>query len=320
MKKIIAISISDTHLANWKQFNKDNKRLNIWKMSMGKAILDAKKNQVPLLLSGDLLDHPKYAENIVIETLATIVEFAREAGVTIYGINGNHDFSRRSTYANPTAGYFTHLSKMCADVFVCIDNTYADTKEFRVMGIPYINSNIDLKDALKAAKKNLSKKLPNILLIHTDLPGAKEPDGREVGTAENIDYKALKSFDLVLAGHIHRFQKLSKNTYMVGAPMQQRRSDTGVKMGYCRVYNDLSVEHYPLDLPEFKFHKYGTPALDEKHFWIEEPAPITEIDHEEAGLYFDVKTDRKRLAKNYMKAKGIKSKEKRNLLMKYLND
>lgn len=321
MSKVIGVAFSDLHLANWKQFNDKGQRLEIANSAVTQILRASIKYDCPMLFTGDLNDHPKHMDNIVMNLLSQLCVSLRFADKTIIGINGNHDFHTKSTQANRALGYMHHLDRMGAP-FTCIDYSYYDCSLYRVHGIPYINGNVDFKEALNITITNRSKSKGNILLIHTDLPGALEPDGREVGTAENIDTtvkKLFSKFDIVLCGHIHKHQKLGKNTFMIGAPMEQRRSDSGTKAGYILIYDDYTIKHISLNLPGFKYFNAGEEHPEDENFWIELPKPMGEIEVTDA-LKFDVKADRGKLAKNFLKAKGIKNKTKLDLLTSYLND
>ena len=47
-------------------------------------------------------------------------------------------------------------------------------------------------------------------MLHTDYPGARDTDGREIGSVENLNVNTLNKFDLVLCGHIHKPLKIIK--------------------------------------------------------------------------------------------------------------
>lgn len=319
-KKVIAVGFSDFHTALWKQFNKNKERSGILTQAFSSILGASIKYDVPLLFSGDWNDHPKYMDNYIMGLTSEMMQEARSKNKTIIGINGNHDFYEKNYHKAQTRGYLHHLEAFGSPV-TCIDFTFYDTGGFRVHGIPYINNNADFAVALGEAIDNRKKNRPNILLIHTDLPGAESPDGRITGTAENVD-KSVKrgfaNFDLVLAGHIHKHQKLGKNVYMIGAPYQQRRSDANNEMGYILIYDDFTIKQIPLNLPGFRFYTAGEEHEDTKDFWIELPKPI-EVSGSTQPLKFDVKSDRGKLAKNFLRAKGIKNKNKLQLLTSYLN-
>lgn len=119
-----------------------------------------------------------------------------------------------------------------------------------VYGVPYIDNNVGLSEYLKKLELDKSKK--NILLLHTDYPGAKDTDGREIDSVENLNVNVLNKFDLVLCGHIHKPQRLSKKVYMIGAPNHQRRTDRDCELGYWKIYEDLSLKFVPLkNFPKF---------------------------------------------------------------------
>lgn len=103
MKVPIALVFSDLHIANWKQFNPEEYRLFVTLNILGKLHKESKLQGIPLLFCGDLVDHPKHMDNLVMEWLTKIK-------LNFYGINGNHDLAKQNTYANRNPGYLTHLS------------------------------------------------------------------------------------------------------------------------------------------------------------------------------------------------------------------
>lgn len=329
-KRPIAIACSDTHWANWKQFNKGGYRMkasfNFWKDIVNRA----REEGIPILFSGDLVDHPKNLDNEVLGYMSGIFNLITKYNIHFIGINGNHDFPKVNTFNDQTKGYLHSFAQLLPTV-TCIDfnaltyNTSGRNfpeKDFRVHGIPYINGDVDFIEALKDRIKNLAKgkDIYNILLIHRDLAGAEEPSGKVIEKDKTQDKKLkklFKNFDLVLSGHIHKPQKIKKlgdHVYMLGATHQQRRSDMGCKMGYWIIYDDLSLKFYDLEAPEFKY--YDTEPEDDYHLWIKRPE-TKKLEKTEQGD-FDVKADKKDLVKSYMKKKGVKSKSKLKTAMKYL--
>lgn len=325
----IALCCSDTHWANWKQFNKDGYRLKAQSKLWKQIYKVSAQLGVDILFCGDLIDHPKHMDNVVHDAITKSFKDMPQ-GASMVGIDGNHDFPFVNTFANPVRGYFGSFTRVIKQI-ECVNFTYKDIKgayyakkpyNIRVHGIPYINGDVDFVDALKARIKEIDKKKTNILLIHRDLAGAEEPDGKVTKKdpeQDGILKKLFKKFDLVLSGHIHkpqRIKKLGKHVYMLGATHQQRRSDAGCSMGYWILYNDLSMEFKPLKSPEFKFYKEGQEPEDDYHFWTKtiEKKEVKESSSSE----FNIKRDRKSLVKAYMIARGIKSKSKLKKAMKYL--
>lgn len=327
-KKIIAIAISDIHLANWKQFNPDEYRLKESYKVIEKVINRAYELSCPILNPGDLIDHPKHIDNVVMKYLADMTYLLTIKHIKWFGINGNHDLDKQNSFASPQKGYMSHLSLMVPDNFKCCDFRYkAVNASLIIHGIPYTNHNLGFIEALKERVEDikLNPKAKHILMIHRDLAGAIEPDGKMVKKDKDgdEDIKSLfKNFDLVISGHIHKPQRikaLGKNVYMLGAPYQQRRSDKECDMGYWEIYEDMKMKFIPLETPKFRTHAWNELPENETDFWIKLPKP-SDKEITLTSKKFDAKLDRTALVNSYMKAKSIKSKSKKKLLTQYLND
>lgn len=324
MTEEIALIFSDFHLANWKQFNNKEYRLKVSLIIAEQLCKIAWDKDIDVLFSGDLIDHPKHMDNIVMEYMTLIDHQIKLSGHPWLGIDGNHDLYKINTFDNRSNGYFSHLSKLSTS-FICVNFQHYDTPTMRVHGIPYLNHNIGFVDAVKQRVKHLSKDLPNILLIHRDLAGALEPDGKLVKKDKEGDRdlkKLFKKFDLVISGHIHKPQEikaLGKNVLMAGATNHQRRSDKNCEMGYWILYSNMKRKFFPLDTPKFRTYKDGEEPENDTDFWVKLPKEISDKEGK-TSTQFDVKKDRKKLVKQYFKVKGIKSKRKLHKLISYVND
>src|SRR5690606_16199221 len=249
-------------------------------------------------------------------------KYFQEADIPFYAISGNHDMCEKNTFVQRSPTYLDGFTVI--NPFKWLDFNSLDTPNFKVHGIPYLNDNEGFIKALKERKKYLAKDKPNILLLHTDFPGAQEPDGRVVDSSEFIPLKMGKffkkfGFDLVLSGHIHKPQKLASNVYMLGAPYQQRTSDKNTDMGFWYVMQDLSMKFIPCNyMPKFIEIPEGSPKPDTFNLYIEIPKE-TEDQKDVKKLVFSNKTTTDKLAKKYLKVKGIKDKDKEKALIKALN-
>lgn len=158
-------------------------------------------------------------------------------------------------------------------------------------------------------------------MIHTDLHGAIDADGRRVGSVTNIPKNMdeyFGDFDLVICGHIHKPQVISSKILMVGATNQQRVSDMGCEMGYWELYDDLSYEFKPLKTPQFKEYLEGEGHEDTGDFWVEIPKEEKEEIKNKQG--FSKGKSREQLAENYLNVKNIKTPSKRLALKKVLKN
>jgi len=308
-------------MANWKQFNANKQRLRQPATILDEVIVKSAHYKVPLLFCGDWVDHPRHIDNVVLEILGEICSLLNFDNTRIIGINGNHDLIKINSFKNPQKGYLHHFSAMGAP-FTEIDFSHTDEKFYRVHGIPYINGNSDFMEALEQRLQNLRKD-HNILMVHRDLPGAVEPNGKRIEHHNNdLELrKMLKHFDLVLSGHIHKPQtipKLGKHVYMLGAPSQQRRSDANCPMGYWLIKKDFTLKFVDLKMPEFRYHEYNQEPENATDYWIRLPKPI--LDHKDKQGNFKSSMARKDIIKEYFRVKGIKSKSKLKLIMDLIDE
>lgn len=314
--KVIAIVFSDLHLNIWAKFNEGNKRTFDGFKVLSSIQKACKKYGVPALFCGDLFHKP---ENIDQDLYVLWKEFYEsmkwEAFQRTYLISGNHDIKHVSKIGEKPTSW---VSLICdGNIFNCLDyNSFCIDmlSNTEVYGVPYVDHNIGINQYLKDLKLKGDK---NILLLHTDYPGAQDTDGRVVDSVENLNMNVLKRFDLVLCGHIHKPQRLGKKVYMIGAPIQQRRTDRDCEMGYWKLYSDLSMEFVPLKgFPKFIDVESEADIKDDGNYYtvVQKKISIKEV----ASHKITKQLSKKKLAHRYMKAKGIKDKGKEELLVNIL--
>lgn len=316
--QVIAIAFSDLHLNDWSKHNQDNKRtLNHFRVLSTIEGL-CKKYNCPALFCGDMFHK---AENMSQELILLNQEYLAKLAFNCLAIEGNHDLYRVSTIKNPVHGWVYYFSRIypfwLTDLsFDKYDMYPIYEKKIMIYGVPYIDHNIGLNDYLNQIEFQDGYK--NILMLHTDYPGAKDCDGRIVDSVENLNLNILNRFDLVICGHIHKPQRLSKKVYMIGAPLQQRRTDKNTKLGYWKIYEDLSMKFVELKgFPKFIDVESEDEIKDDGNYY-------TVVPKQNASK--EVSTNHKitkqltktKLAKRYLKEKGIKDEKKQNLLIKTL--
>lgn len=321
MPELIAIAFGDLHIHKFRNFNANNQRLSnslkVLKVISNVAI----EKKVRVLFTGDLYHNPKELENEVnSKTLDMYRRVFEDKGIDFYAISGNHDMSEKNGGGHISPSHldaFNHFK-----TFHKADYTYWVNPKFTVWGLPYMNSDLHLKSMIEQLKKDVvNHKGFKILLLHSDCPGATTPEGIEVKETEHIPWNLdvfFKEFDLVLFGHIHKPQQLSKKCYMLGSPIHQNAGDEGCEMGYWEVYSDASMKFVPLNkFPKFVRLGKGEEVPDDKNYYI----PFEDVlEDEDAELgEFNLSNTRKQLAKRYCKIKGVKGKAKRRALIEILN-
>lgn len=317
-KKTIAILFSDLHLGDYAKFNHKNKRTLSHFRVLSYIRKICIKEGCPAIFAGDLFHKPEVISNSFYEVL--VKKFNKlSKGWTMYAISGNHDCSITNKPNSLSPSWVRSLSNQY-DFLKCIDMQTIDIKvkgvDITITGIPYFDHNIGLNETIGKGPKNDH----HILVLHTDYPGACDTDGVEVSTVENLNVNLLNKFRLTVIGHIHKPQRLAKKVYMIGAPLQQRRTDRNCKLGYWELKEDFTLVHKPISdkFPKFIDVSKEEDILDDGNYYTlvmsEKTQETTPIEH---GITKNL--TKHKLVRKYLKVKGIKDKERKQVLIQLLN-
>jgi DNA repair exonuclease SbcCD nuclease subunit len=318
MPDLIAIAFSDLHIHRWKNYNlKPNGRLIECTMVLKELAFVARKNDVPLLFCGDWY-HTNREVDTLTHSLSMKVYHNHLRSMDVYAISGNHDLSERNGPDHRSPSHLDAYSSVFPR-FIFMDYKHGEHNRFMIWGLPYMDNEKELFDAIEELKprvKEIKTKKLKILMLHTDLPGARTPSGHEVGDMTYIkgnldDY--FEPWDLVICGHIHKPMALGNRVVMLGAPLHQDAGDEGTQMGYWEIYNDGTHKFIPLYYPQFKTGE----EKNDGNYWVNKEVVLVE-EEVEIGE-FHINNSRKKLATQYLKKKGIKSKAKKRALIEILN-
>jgi len=310
-KTLIGYATGDIHFNDWKTFNTQEERTQVTINFLSHLMIQSQNNEVPIFHTGDLYHTPKGLTTKTISMFFTFMETAIETypGTIIYGISGNHDLDQGySLWASTCKAY--------PDMFTNIDNNVHHFNDFSIYGIPYIKRNEGLVRAIDQIAQRPGKK---ILLLHTALYGAPDPSGYEL-EPENLPRNLLalfKDFELVLAGHVHKYTQVENNIIMVGAPNQQRKSDSECQMGYLEIYSDFSTKFIKFASPRFRYYNEGEEHENTWDFWMEIKKPKKLKKGSEAA--FKPTMNREQMARQYAEETGITSPRKIKALINILN-
>lgn len=313
MKQVIAIAFSDLHINNWSRFNANGERTQNSFRVLSLIKEQCIKHKCPALFCGDLFHKP---ESIDISLLSQVQKnfYKLDGKWKMYAISGNHDMINTNSFDNPQESWMSILSGWYGFLHNLDFQRYI-TQGICLYGIPYIDHNLDLNEKLKAIK--LENGTKNILLLHSDYPGAKNADGEEIGTVENLNMNLLQKFDLVIMGHIHLPQRLGKKVIMIGAPYQQSRSDKEGKFGYWEIYEDLKAKFIELDFPKFIDVESEDQIKDDGNYYTVIAKQETKLE-EQPVITRDL--SKRNLVKSYLSAKGITDPEKKKILTKLIKE
>lgn len=321
-RQLRAIAFSDAHIHKFKNFNVNNSRLDWCIKSIFHILEVAVEKNVPVLFCGDLIHSPKDIETETNEVVQGLFNWWKNKEIPFIAIDGNHDQSQRNSKDKRSPSHINALH--CKGVVnVSWSSTLSDNLE--VWGIPYVHNDLEIFNHVRSIKKEVKESHARlkILLLHTDMPGCKTPTGFILDDTKHIPKdldKFFKDFDLVLCGHIHKPQWLSKKCIMLGCPIQQDESNANDKLGYWEIYSDGSAKLIELkEYPKFIRLKKGEVApADTIDYYI----PFDEVLEEEDVEIgeFNLNNSKKELAKSYCRQTKVKSKAKRNALIQILNE
>lgn len=311
-----AIIFSDIHFHYWQQYNENNKRLKAQVDVFEKICKVAHKNSVPVFFGGDMFHSPTEISNKLFSYL--VHEFSRIFDiypVKIYAISGNHDMSEKNSLTHASPSFIKSLSEVFPNI-LHMDFQTSYMGDYYLHGIPYLNYNKGLIETAQDFSFNMDR--PHILLCHTDFAGQVDTNGVVVGTGENIDESVLQDFDLVLSGHIHKKGHVGGNIYSIGAPLQLRLSDMGGRFGYYILEDDLSLKFKEItDTPKFRTYVNDSEKDNDFDFWVKVPIDKPITDSLESRV---TTTDPLTIVDQYFKDMGVKSKIKKNLTLKFINE
>lgn len=329
---LIGIAFSDLHSYKFKVFDKDGSRLEWTLKSLKEIAMQANELQVPLFFNGDLFHTPKDVDNECLwKTISTYKDYIEGPGTRFFAISGNHDMSEKNGLTHRSPSYLNTFAEVFK-TFRLLDELdepqkiNTKTGKVFVWGLPYYNSDKELRTRIKQLKL-IARSYDGykILMLHNDCPGAMEANGirlgetKALGKPEKLD-GFFKDWDLVLFGHIHVPQKITKKCYMLGSPIHQNSADT-TEMGYWQIFTNRAPKFIGLvGFPKFIKLTKGEVImnLDSTIDYIipyEEEGSVEELEKGD----FHLGQTRKKLAKRYLKVKGIKDKKKARALINILN-
>lgn len=219
--------LADLHLHN---FNSSEVRLDNGLAVLSEVSSYANNKGINyILLAGDLFHTFGTLNSLVINrTLETFYKLEQTyPKIKFIAISGNHDQASRNTLKNQSETSIQYLTVL--NNFIRIDNDiYTLDKGFKVLGIPYYEP-FDLEEVLSAYEnKGLLDDVGNtIVLMHQTPVGLFNSF-----IPTDLDPEDLSFFKAVFYGHIHRHQKLTKNSYMVGSPIHIDSGDIGDTKGF----------------------------------------------------------------------------------------
>lgn len=200
-----------------------------------------------VLIAGDIYDR-SIPPVEAIELFDAFISDIAERSIKVAIIAGNHDSAERLSFGNTlmcNSGVYVADAYKGSTLPVEFQDEYGLVYLYM---LPFIKpatvkllfENEDISsydDAVQVAidEMEINNQKRNILMAHQFVTGAEQCDSEElsVGGTENISVEWLEEFDYVALGHIHRAQKIKKETI--------RYSGTPLKYSFSEVSHKKSV-------------------------------------------------------------------------------
>ena len=166
-----------------------------------------------------------------------------ERGKKVFVISGNHDSAQRISYFSSlvrSAGIYVTEAFDGTLQQVTLRDEYSDLV---VWMLPFLRPSqvkrllpeekiVSYQDAVEAVLRRtpVDPRKRNILLCHQFITGCETSDSEEqaVGGLDNIDAAVFDAFDYVALGHIHKPQRVLRDTLRyAGSPLKYSFSETG---------------------------------------------------------------------------------------------
>ncbi|XWX32661.1 SbcD-like subunit of palindrome specific endonuclease [Staphylococcus phage PG-2021_76] len=205
----------------------------------------AREEDATIIFGGDLF-HKRNAVNTKVYN-SVFSTFAKNQGVQVLLLRGNHDATTNSLYTDSSIDTFDYLPNV--DVIKSLSTVTKDN--VNIVFTAYGDETKEIKDYIK---NNYDKDMVNILVSHLGVEGSLVGKGshRLEGA---FGYQDLQPdlYDFILLGHYHRRQYFNNpNHFYGGSLMQQSFSDEQEANGVHLIDADkLTTTFIPIDTRKF---------------------------------------------------------------------
>lgn len=255
MKKSNAAKIPIFILVNDIHINKQNGELvkEVFNQVINIAVERVIDN---IIIGGDVFTNRSGQPLDCLSTFQDIIDNAKEKGITIYVIPGNHDKTDPDDYRS-----YIDVYKGNNMLRIMRQGSCAIIGGCPVAFVPYFGDEKWLEEYRRAADivdeqyidQDVEPNVPNFLITHIAFDGVRNNDGSEV-LSESITPKLVDFHTKVFVGHYHNASKLGKNVYYTGALYQGNFGENSEDKGCTIVYDNGDHEFVKLKFPRYIKH------------------------------------------------------------------
>jgi DNA repair exonuclease SbcCD nuclease subunit len=163
---------------------------------------------------GDVFDHARPTYRTFAHVLSGLRRLT-DAGLRGVAISGNHDTPRIRGTGSP----YDALEQVFANVSFAwrMESIAANLAGVVIHAVPQTLSVPDLKAELEQAASRIDADRTNLLIAHVALTSLPARAYRDINELEVEEGAFDRRFDLVVLGHYHARQKVSKRTWYAGS-------------------------------------------------------------------------------------------------------
>jgi DNA repair exonuclease SbcCD nuclease subunit len=174
---------------------------------------------------GDFFHNREKVYSLVVGRSFDVLKKFEEAGIHIYMVVGNHDMPLKNTTQFSALTIFQEFK----NIEVISQPKVLEYDDSLVFMLPYVENIDKLKWALQELESRRSPTKKNYLLAHLDIAKAWFNNFKQ--SDFGLEVENLITWDFVVSGHFHNFQKVRDNILYVGSPLQINFGDAKTVKG-----------------------------------------------------------------------------------------
>lgn len=263
-----ALIFSDLHVHDYKQHNKDGKRVQIAADIIHYVFKLAAANDISYIwFAGDMGDQfgniSVIAMNALLRTFTQC--FDEYPNIEFIAISGNHDFATKNTAENPAESVMDAFNKGpllpgLFDRFALMQGTFS-SNDFTLVGVPYYEDPDDFWISLESSMKHIENHDNLYLLMHQMI----WPENDIVPDDVNYKDPRFKQFKWIFNGHVHHASMFGNNFVNVGSPLHRDAGDIDDGKGIWYLDTDKDMPSFRLitdKSPQYISRPYGHKLTD----------------------------------------------------------
>jgi len=206
------------------------------------------ENGCKLIILGDIF-HTNKPDPIFLTKFIEFLNFLKSLNVQTYIIPGNHDCN---SFFDGAMDPIAMLDYKNIKVILDIEKQFIN--DINCIFVPYTQE-YSASDAIFSIQRHITKKSSNIVFCHHTIDGAVVGAERKIMRGKDYKLNKIEKVDLVISGHVHKYQTFSNNKIPViycGSPIQFDVTERNDKKGFVELNKKLEYKFHELEVTKYK--------------------------------------------------------------------